>query len=191
LSQADILRWDAKYAGENKPCSAEPDAELITYAPLFPQNGRALDLACGTGKNALFLAQQGLDVDAIDGSVEALNRLRASVQSSGVAQRIQILQADLDNYVLPESHYDLILVVRYLKQNLLSDLVAALKPGGILVYKTFNRNILKQRPGFNLAYTIETDELIEAFPCIEVITDNRENTNSVYAFMIGRKGSTQ
>jgi SAM-dependent methyltransferase len=190
LSQTDILKWDAKYAGVSKSCSAEPDAELIKYASLLPQNGCALDLACGTGKNALFLAQQGLDVDAIDGSVEALNRLRVSAQSSGMAQRLQIFQTDLDNYALPESHYDLILVVRYLKQDLLSDLAAALKPGGILVYKTFNRNILKQRPGFNLAYTIETNELIEAFPSIEMIADNRENASSVYAFMIGRKAST-
>lgn len=187
MSQADILRWDAKYAGVNKPCSAEPDAELIRYASVLPQNGRALDLACGTGKNALFLAQQGLDVDAIDGSVEALNRLRASVLASELERRIQTIQADLDDYALPKSHYDVILVVRYLNRNLLSDIMAALKPRGILMYKTFNRNILKQRPGFKLAYTIDTVALVEAFSTLNIIADNRRDSESEYAFLVGRK----
>ncbi len=65
--------------------------------------------------------------------------------------------------------------------------MAALKPGGALIYKTFNRNILKQRPGFNPAYTIETIELVEAFPSLEIIADNRGDTQSEYAFMIGKK----
>ena len=187
MSQADILRWEAKYAGVNKPCSVGPDSELNTYRALLPQSGRALDLACGTGKNALFLAQQGLDVDALDGSVEALNRLRACSLASELEQRIQTIQVDLDDYALPKSHYDVILVVRYLDRKLLSDIVAALKPRGILMYKTFNRNILKQRPGFKLAYTIDTMALIEAFSTLNIIADNRRDSESEYAFVIGRK----
>ncbi len=189
MSEADILKWDGKYGAIATPVAAEPDNELSAYATSIPRKGRALDLACGLGKNTLFLAKHGLAVDAIDGSLEALNRLQASARASGLDQRVLVRQADLDGYTLAESAYDLILVVRYLNRDLIPGIVNALKPGGILIYKTFNRNILKQRPGFNPAYTIETTELIDAFPMLEVITDNREVTSSEYAFMIARQAS--
>jgi len=189
MSEADILKWNGKYGAIATPVAAEPDDELSAYAALIPRKGRALDLACGLGKNTLFLAKYGLAVDAIDGSIEALNRLQASARASGLDQRVLVRQADLDGYTLAECAYDLILVVRYLNRDLLPGIASALKPGGILIYKTFNRNILKQRPGFNLAYTIETTELIDAFPMLEMITDNREVTSSEYAFMIARQAS--
>lgn len=148
-----------------------------------------MDLACGLGKNSLFLAKHGLDVDAVDGSIEGLNRLQAFAQASGLDERIQVYQADLDGYTLTESCYDLVLVVRYLNRKLFPTIASSIKPDGILIYKTFNRNILKQRPSFNPAYTIETQELADAFPMLEVIADNREDVNSEYAFMIGRQSS--
>ena len=172
-----------------KPGAAEPDEELDTHAALIPTKGRALDLACGLGKNTLFLAKHGLDVDAIDGSVEALNRLQAFAQACELDEKIRLHQVDLDDYTLPESAYDLVLVVRYLNRDLLPGIASALKPGGMLIYKTFNRNILKQRPGFNPAYTIETRELIDVFSMLEVITDNRQLESSEYAFMIARQPS--
>ncbi len=187
MSNADILKWDTKYRSSEAIVSIEPEQELLEYASILPQSGQALDLACGLGKNALFLAQRGFNVTAIDGSDQGLGKLRDSARAHGLTHLIKTRQADLDQYSLDEAHFDLVLVVRYLNRDLFSGIVAALKPGGALIYKTFNRNILKQRPGFNPAYTIETIELVEAFPSLEIISDNRGDTQSEYAFMIGKK----
>lgn len=187
MSKADIKKWDGKYSHSETLVSIEPDQELITYQSVLPKSGKALDLACGLGKNTLFLAQGNLDVTALDGSTTGLERLRKTAQEHGLDQRIMIRQADLDHYILPDACFDLILVVRYLNRTLLPNITSALKPGGVLVYKTFNRNILKRRPGFNLAYTIETMQLIEAFSLLELVVDNRGDKHSEYAFMIGRK----
>ncbi len=116
-----------------------------------------------------------------------MGKLRDSARTHGLAHQIKTRQADLDQYSLDKAYFDLILVVRYLNRDLFSGIVSALKPGGALVYKTFNRNILKQRPGFNPAYTIEAIELVEAFPSLENFSDNRGDTQSEYAFMIGKK----
>jgi len=189
MSNADILKWDAKYRSSEAIVSIEPEQELLEYGSILPQSGQALDLACGLGKNALFIAQRGFDVTAIDGSDQGLDKLRNSARAHGLAHQIKTRQADLDQYSFAEAYFDLILVVRYLNRDLFSGIVSALKPGGVLIYKTFNRNILKQRPGFNPAYTTETIELAEAFSSLEIIADNRDDAQSEYAFMIGKKVS--
>jgi len=187
MSEADILKWDRKYRSSGAIVSIEAEQELLEYDSILPQSGQALDLACGLGKNSLFLAQRGFHVTAIDGSDQGLSKLRVSARAHGLAGQIETRQADLDQYNLAKEYFDLILVVRYLNRDLFTAIVSALKPGGVLVYKTFNRNFLKQRPGFNPAYTIEAMELAAAFAALEIVVDNHNDTQSEYAFLIGRK----
>ena len=186
MSESDIVKWDGRYRDSTACASIEPDPELLEAQSLIPRGGTVLDLACGLGKNALYLARQGCSVTAVDGSVEALHKLEAAARAFGLGQRIEGIQADLDDYSLPVKAFDLVLVVRYLNRALFADIDASLRAGGVLIYKTFNRNILKERPGFNPDYTIETEELLNAFPGLEVVSDNRGET-SEYAFMVGRK----
>ena len=186
MSDADIVKWDGRYRDSTACGRIEPDPELQGACSMIPAGGAALDLACGLGKNALYLALQGCSVTAVDGSIEALRKLEAAAREFGLEQRVHGIQADLDDYSLPEKAFDLVLVVRYLNRALFADIQGALKPGGLLVYKTFNRNILLQRPGFNPDYTIETAELVNAFPGLEIISD-KPSEDSEYAFMIGRR----
>ena len=189
MSNADILKWDNKYRHSEAVVTIEAEPELLEYSSVLPRSGKALDLACGLGKNSLYLAQRGFDVTAMDGSALGLEKLRASARAHGLAQGIKTQQVDLDQYPLAEACFDFILVVRYLNRALLVGIASALKPGGVVMYKTFNHNILKQRPGFNPAYTIETPALMEAFRTLEVVADNHGDTKSEYAFMIARKGA--
>jgi len=96
--------------------------------------GRALDLACGTGRNALFLAEHGYQVDALDVAAAALAQGRRHARDKGVA--INWVQADLDSYPLPASTYDVIVVCHYLINRAQApSLARALRRGGMLLYE--------------------------------------------------------
>lgn len=185
MSSADITKWNKKYASSESTGEQLPDDELIRYADLLPKSGLALDLACGLGKNALYLAQQGLDVVALDGSAKGLAVLERLAGTLGLSVRIQTLQADLDEYTLPVAHFDLIVVVRYLNPSLFPAIVLALKPGGVLLYKTFNRKVLQSRPHFNESFTIECDALRAGFSSL--LSLQNQCDESEYSFLLAKK----
>jgi tellurite methyltransferase len=187
MSRDDIARWDKKYASSDRVKVIQPDVELNQYRSLWPRGGAVLDLACGLGKNALFLAQQGMQVTAVDGSAVGLERLGTAARAHNLHERMSVLEADLDDYNLPDSGFEMIIVVRYLNRALFAQIERALKPGALLMYKTFNQKFLLRKPGFNPAYTIETESLIRAFSALDIVADNRSDSSSEYAFMIGRK----
>ncbi|MGH7166019.1 MAG: dihydroneopterin aldolase [Nitrospiraceae bacterium] len=103
--------------------------------------GQALDVAAGTGRNALYLAAHGYPVDAIDRDDEALARLAGTAlqrNQTNLTTRCVDLEADLDlTTELPKERYDVILVFSYLHRPLFPCLLQALRPGGMLVYETF------------------------------------------------------
>ena len=187
MSEYDSKKWNNKYQSSSGLTDFNPDQELIEFKNRLPTSGLALDLACGAGKNTLFLAELGLQVVALDGSAVGLDWLRREAETKGLLESVELLEADLDDYQLPKSRFDLIVIVRYLNRPLFDDIRAALKPGGVLLYKTFNRNILKKRPGFNRQFTIETRDLLAFFPAWEVLSDNQDDSESNSAFVLLRK----
>ena len=188
VSAEDTTKWNNKYnKNPSLASSTDADIELIKYKNLLPNKGLALDLACGKGKNSLYLASLGFNVTALDGSDKALQLLNTAAKAEGLTQKIQTLQTDLDEAGLEKTQYDLIIVVRYLNQHLFADIQAALKSGGVLLYKTFNKNILANRPSFNQSYTIETTELIEKFSNMDILLSNQLDTASEYALVVFKK----
>lgn len=129
--------------------------------------GRALDVACGSGRNALLLARLGFRVDAIDFSLNALMRARAAAHREALPLRL--IQADLESFPLRAEHYDLIVQIRYLQRSLYRTLKQALRPGGHLVIETF---LLEQRElghPTDPSFLLEHDELRDAFADLEII----------------------
>ncbi len=102
------------------------------HAPLIPAAGRVLDLACGSGRHARYLAGLGLEVLAVDRDDSAMH---------GLAQlpRVSVQFADLERDAWPyhDGAFAGIVVVNYLHRPLFAHLAAALAPGGILIYETF------------------------------------------------------
>jgi SAM-dependent methyltransferase len=113
----------------------EPDPWLLRILPLLP-GGRALDIASGRGRNALFLAERGLSVTALDISEEALEQLRREAARRNL--KVETLRVDLEaDPKLPEGAFDLVLDFFYLHRPLLPSLRDAVLPGGVAVLRTF------------------------------------------------------
>ncbi|MFA9426693.1 class I SAM-dependent methyltransferase [Natronorubrum sp. A-ect3] len=128
----DRDRWNEKYSGVDFELPDDPIPELKRRLPTLP-DGRALDVATGNGRNALFLAEHGYDVDAIDISDVALEQARRRADERGV--EVDWMRADLDEFDWPVGEYDVITVSFFAALEHLPALKEALTPGGVLVYE--------------------------------------------------------
>jgi 2-polyprenyl-3-methyl-5-hydroxy-6-metoxy-1,4-benzoquinol methylase len=133
VSAAERDKWNARYRDGAYEGRTHPTALLAEWLPRF-ERGRALDVACGAGRNALHLAAHGFAVTALDISAVALERARAAAAERGIAVdwRCVDLDEDLDN-TLPGGGFDLIVWVRYVHRTLMPHLVARLNTGGTLL----------------------------------------------------------
>lgn len=139
------------------PHALPPSAWVLRWAPLVPQGGPVLDVACGGGRHARYFAGRGHTVDAVDRDAAALSGLE------GIAG-VRPLCADIENGPWPYAGrtYAAVVVANYLHRPLLSVLVAAVAPGGVLLYETFAAgNERYGRPG-NPAFLLQPGELLEA-----------------------------
>ncbi|WP_137289938.1 class I SAM-dependent methyltransferase [Natronorubrum halophilum] len=125
-------RWNEKYSSVEFELPDDPVPELERRLTTLP-DGRALDVATGTGRNALFLADHGYDVDAVDISDAALERAEARADERGVD--VNWLRADLADLDLADDAYDVITVSFFSALEHLPALKTALAPGGVLVYE--------------------------------------------------------
>jgi tellurite methyltransferase len=134
-SMTDPVDWNEKWR-ERAAEALSPDPWLERALPWLPP-GRALDLACGRGRNALHLAQLGWKVTALDASAEGLALLEEEARRRGlaIALRRQDLEAEPQ---LPAAQFEVVLDFFYLQRSLFPALKAALAPGGVAVLRTFS-----------------------------------------------------
>ena len=133
MSVADRIKWDERYRAGAYADREHPSALLAEWEARLPR-GRALDVACGAGRNSLFLASTGRRVDAVDISAVALDRARETAMKRQL--QVRWIEADLDEdpaVSLPGERYDLIVLVRYVNAKLLKALLERLAPGGMLL----------------------------------------------------------
>ncbi len=176
--------WDAKHSLAAKETVEDPAGILSELLPLLP-SGAALDLACGTGRNALFLAEHGRHVTAADWSAAALDILEENAQAKKIPVRriqrieearhsaragIDLLPTDLETIELPANRYALILCIRYLQRSLFPQIGRALRPGAMLLFETYTKAQLDFSGGpRDPAHLLQNGELRKAFPELEVI----------------------
>ena len=130
VTGADRIKWDKRHRAKSSEVMSPPSEFIQSWIDRCPR-GRALDVACGRGRNALYLAASGYEVDAVDISTEALSSARRFAQRSGL--KLKWIVHDLDEPFCPDSSYDLIVMVHYVNLPLLALLSGLLKPGGILL----------------------------------------------------------
>ena len=129
MSKQDRDKWNQRYA-EDSYQKNNPVTLVSDWLPRIPV-GRALDVACGAGRNSILLAQYGFDVDAIDISREGLDQARQTAGKQGL--KINWIEHDLDQVYPFADNYSLILVMWYVDLALIRKLCECLAPGGYLV----------------------------------------------------------
>jgi SAM-dependent methyltransferase len=156
--------WDQRHARGDAPSG--PSLVLRDHEHLLPASGRALDLACGLGANALWLAQRGLQVSAWDISPVAIERLSAAAGAAGLTVDAQV--RDVIASPPPPECFDLIVVTQFLERRLAPAIAAALNPGGLLCYQTFVADGVSDSGPRNPAYRLGPNELLRLFPDLRV-----------------------
>ncbi len=128
MTQADKVKWDCKYAREE--LYQEVSQVVLAYQHWIPSDGKALDVAGGTGRHAIWLAQRGLEVSLVDISSEALQQATSRASKAGV--ELTTVCRDLDDG-LPEGKWDLIFSNLFFDRRLFPRFMEALAPGGCLM----------------------------------------------------------
>ena len=123
--------WDERFASGEYPREPEPSPVLRSYEPSIP-DGRALDVAAGTGRNAVFLAEAGYAVDALDASREGLKIIGERAAERGIEDRIEPIRGDVTTYGFPTEAYELVTMSFFRSLDRFADIAEALAPGGYL-----------------------------------------------------------
>ncbi|MEM6987801.1 MAG: class I SAM-dependent methyltransferase [Pseudomonadota bacterium] len=160
------------------PCEA-----LLRVQHLLPRRGVALDLACGLGGNAVWLARRGLQVYAVDWSQEAIDALRVA----HAGPKLQCHHVDLHAFDWPVQTCDVVVVSRFLDRSLCAAMSASLAPGGYLVYQTFVGPYVGHGPR-SPEYRLDAGELPGLFPGLTPVEyDPDGSVVPGYALLISRK----
>ena len=157
-SQSARTRWDERYAAGRGPQSPSPHPWLVEQAWRV-RPGRALDIACGVGRDSIWLARRGFRVHGVDISAVALARASARAREMGVAQRVDFVQADLTRFYFPRAFYDLVVGFSYWEPAIRQALRNAVRPGGYLIYETFNIWWKHMRPDIDDRFLVQPGEL--------------------------------
>jgi SAM-dependent methyltransferase len=151
--------------------------------------GRALDLACGSGRDAAYLTLAGYAVEAIDVLPDALERARDLARRSGV--HVETIQQDLKrSLVLPAERYDVVTVIRFLHRPLMPAIRQSVAPGGFVVYEAFHRrDVEDERRSLKPGHAVEDGELAAAFDGFErlIVRDGLARDGRVFSQLLARR----
>jgi 2-polyprenyl-3-methyl-5-hydroxy-6-metoxy-1,4-benzoquinol methylase len=158
-------KWNERYrtaTGERQAARV-----LSENLHLLPGDGRALDLACGLGGNALLLAEQGLEVEAWDIADVPIAALQAMTSEQQLPVRAQVRDVEANP---PEpGTFDVIVVSYFLNREIVPALMQALRPGGLIYYQTFTRQRVSDRGPQREEFRLDDQELLQLFSGLEVL----------------------
>jgi SAM-dependent methyltransferase len=128
----NIDGWERRYRSGDTEGEDAPTALVVeTAANLRP--GKAIDLACGTGRNALYLSQKGWSVTAVDGSETAIEMVRKRAAARRLSLQAVVADLTAESFKMPAGEFDLIVIAYYLQRDLFSYVKQAVRPGGLVL----------------------------------------------------------
>jgi len=163
-------KWDLNYKKNNISLPADV---LLENVFLLPKKGSALDLACGLGANALFLAEKGLHTHAWDISTVALERLQLNAHHKQL--KVLTRHVFLEPDILPKNTFDVIVITRFLDRKLSNAIMESLKPNGLLFYQTYVRDKLASVGPNNPSFLLARNELIHLFKPLKIVLYKENN----------------
>jgi SAM-dependent methyltransferase len=183
-------RWNEKYRASPESWT-EPDV-FLPWAfrrfihPAFPNAGRALDLAGGAGRHTIWLAQQGWDVTLIDISETGAELAR---QKAGpLVPHIHFVVDDLTQFRAAQTQFDMVMGFYYLDRKLFPEIVRALRPGGLLVYKTYTIEQLNLPGGpKDVSHLLEAGELSRLVSSLTPLWERETVAEKATAEVVARK----
>ncbi len=180
MSEADRSHWDQRYSdGGMAPLDEYgPPPVFATHEDLFPTSGDALELACGRGRAAVWLADRGLDYHGVAVSPVAVDLARSLVVHHGVAERCQFEVHDLDGGPPDGDQVDLLFCYLFRDPTLDRAIVERLKPGGVLATAALSE--VGGEPG---RFGAKPGELREAYSSLELLA---EGEGGGIAWLVGR-----
>jgi SAM-dependent methyltransferase len=189
-SEGDRRHWDKLYDTKSYVYGKEPSIFLREYLNVLNSfhGGRALDLATGEGRNAVFLAKKGFTVDGIDLSEVALRKAKRLARENGVL--VTTIIADLTQYKIKPDSYNVILNFDYLQRNLIPQIKKGLKRKGIIIYENHTIDQLANLEGRNIRrdYLLNRGELKELFKEFEILFYRESNDGrNAKASLVARK----
>ncbi len=172
------------------PHNPDPAQLLVEFLPLL-QKGRALDVAMGKGRNALFLASHGFKVTGLEKDKESIEACRASAKDAGL--NIEIRETDLEDmalYTIENSSYDTVICFCYLQRNLFPVLKDALKAGGTIIYETFliDEHLTTGHPK-RREFCLEHNELLNYFRDLRILyyREGQDASGTYKASLVAQK----
>lgn len=157
-------KWNRRHAGAADRGSVA--VVLRDNAHLLPSTGDALDLACGRGANALFLAEAGLRVEAWDLADVAIAGLAEEARRRQLPIRARVRDVVLNPPAA--ASFDVIVVSHFFARSICSDLIAALRPGGLLFYQTWTRMRVSDAGPRNSDFRLADGELLGLFAALQL-----------------------
>jgi len=170
---ATLKKWNEAYQKADISI-AKPVQVLSENAHLLPENGDALDLACGRAGNAIFLARRGFIVDAVDISPVVLGYVEAFVNEQGLSILCQC--RDVESKGLAMKQYDVIVVSYFLNRDLFPQIIKALKPNGLLFYQTWSQEKIDDSGPGNPLFRLKAGELLELSQSLNLLFYREEGS---------------
>jgi tellurite methyltransferase len=162
VSRADRDKWDARYAGRDPGAEEAPSPFLVSVAERLPREGRALDLAGGAGRNALWLARRGLQVTIADVSEVGLSVAAARARRLGLD--VSTVCVDLEEEPLPRGPWDVVVCILYLSRPLFAHIAEVLAPQGTFVFLQPTATNLERHVKPPRAFLLDPRELERLLP---------------------------
>ena len=172
---SNAAHWDQRFAGSAYLFGTEPNAWLARQQSRLIRGGQALAVADGEGRNSVWLAEQGMQVDAFDISNAGVDKARKLAAQKQVPVNYQV--CGCEEWAWQPAHYDLVAAIFIqfadpdMRATLFANMIATLKPGGLLLLQGYTPKQLDYKTGGpQLLSHLYTEELLqEAFSAMEIV----------------------
>jgi SAM-dependent methyltransferase len=190
-------RWNHKYRDAPTAWTSTPDSLLVHafseyILPLYPEGGRALDLAGGAGRHAIWLAKQGWEVTLMDISDAGVEHARQ--RAGTLASHIDFVVCDLTGFKASQTHvapgFEVVMAFFFLERKIFPELLRAMRPGGLLIYKTYTSRQAKLGGPRNPAHLLESGELLRLVTGLRVLHYRERVAETATVELVARKVAT-